>query len=95
MQTFFYFNVFWMFFFGTVYLRLIRGPSTRKEGEHYVKTARSEIVLKAAASAWNAGVPWAEALGIATRAIAKASAKPKAMPKRKSKSLFTHKWGKG
>ena len=42
--------------------------------------------MTAAAQAWSAGVPWAEALEIAEAAISKACPKPKAFPKRQAKA---------
>ena len=38
----------------------------------YTRRAKVQIVHKAAASAWRQRVPWAEALAIATKAIASA-----------------------
>ncbi|CAK9069137.1 unnamed protein product, partial [Durusdinium trenchii] len=61
---------------------LTRGKDTRKDAQAYVARARESITLKAAATAWAHGVPWGEALDIATRTLAKASPKPKALPKR-------------
>ena len=41
----------------------------------YTRRARVKIIHKAAAAAWSEGVPWAEALQIAERAINSADAK--------------------
>lgn len=55
-----------------------------KDAAAYTVNARKRIILQAAAAAWASGVPWAEALKIATNAIQKADPRPKALPKRKS-----------
>lgn len=47
----------------------------------YVASARRRIALEAAARAWKHGVPWAEAIKICSRAVAKAKPKAKAAPK--------------
>ena len=63
----------------------MRGPGLAKDARIYVRRARESIVLNAAAAAWSQGVPWAEALDIASRAIAKASPNAKARPKGRGK----------
>ena len=70
------------------------GPSAARDAADYMKGARRRIVLNAAANAWGQGVPWSEALDIATRAIAKAAAKPKALPKRRAKAKARAQWGR-
>ena len=47
--------------------------------------SRKSIALTAAANAWSEGVPWAEALDIATRVMERASPKAKALPKQKGR----------
>ena len=64
--------------------RLVRGPDVQRDARDYVRGARRRITLNAAAAAWAQGVPWGEALDIAERAIARASPKPKALPKRRA-----------
>ena len=56
-----------------------------RDGQRYVHRARKQIVVNAAAAAWKEGVPWGEALSIASRAIRKASAEPKPLPKRRAR----------
>ena len=67
-------------------VRLVRGPSTQKDAQKYVQSARQRITLNAAATAWAQGVPWSEALNIAERAIAQATPKSRAIPKGKAKA---------
>lgn len=62
-------------FFGTN-LRLAHGKEDRKHAKQYIDRATRAIVLQAAATAWTSGVPWAEALQISERAIAKANPDP-------------------
>ena len=45
----------------------------------YTRRARVQIIHKAAAAAWAEGVPWAEALQIAEKAIKSADAKVPAL----------------
>lgn len=73
--------------------RLVRGPSTAKDAAKYVESAKRRITYNAAAAAWAQGVPWSEALDIATRAISKASPKAKPLPKRKAKAKASQ-WGR-
>ena len=56
-----------------------------QDARRYVHRARKQIVVNAATAAWKEGVPWGEALSIASRAIRKASAKPKPLPKRRAR----------
>ena len=65
--------------------RLVRGPGLAKDARIYVNRARESIVLNAAATAWSQGVPWTEALEIASKAIEKASPDAKARPKGKGR----------
>lgn len=53
----------------------------REQVNLYVASARQRIALEAAARAWKHGVPWAEAITICSRAVAKAKPKAKAAPK--------------
>ena len=48
---------------------------------HYVAPARKRIAVEAAANAWRNGVPWAEALQICRKAVARAAPKAKAIPR--------------
>ena len=66
-------------------LRLSRGPDDNKNSRLYVERAKRSLVLEAAANAWSQGVPWAEALSIATRAIEQGNPRPKAVAKAKAK----------
>ena len=66
-------------------MRLIRGPALAKDARIYVNRSRKSIALTAAANAWSEGVPWAEALGIATRVIERASPKARTLPKQKGR----------
>ena len=66
-------------------LRLSRGPGDNKNSRLYVVRAKRSMVLEAAANAWSQGVPWAEALSIATRAIEQGNPRPKAVAKAKAK----------
>ena len=66
--------------------RLKRATGINKDAERYVANARHRIVVNAAAAAWKEGVPWGEALAIATKAISKANPKAKGMPKAKARS---------
>lgn len=52
---------------------------------HYVGCARQRIALEAAARAWARGVPWAQAMSICNRAVSKADAAAKALPKRRAR----------
>ncbi|CAK9056548.1 unnamed protein product, partial [Durusdinium trenchii] len=62
--------------------RLVKGgQDDRKDANRYAVRAAEAITLQAAAAAWARGVPWAKALDIATRAVAKADPKKRAMPK--------------
>ena len=67
-------------------LRLQVGKEDKKLATQYVARARGKIALQAAARAWGQGVPWAEALAMCERAIAKASDKLKPIPKGKAKA---------
>ena len=61
----------------------------------YVKRARVRITHQAAAKAWAHGVPWAEALRVATKAVAAGKAvakKPLATKKRGGKGKGKGKW---
>ena len=62
-------------------LRLSRGKDTRRDSVAYVAKAKTSITLKAAATAWANGVPWAEALDIAGKAMANVAAKVKPAPR--------------
>ena len=66
--------------------RLQRGKNDAKDAAHYVQRSKERITYQAAANAWSRGVPWADALPLARRAIEKASAKPKAIPKGKARA---------
>jgi len=68
------------------FARLVRGKSDAKDAKRCVAQAQRAIVLQAAARAWAHGVPWAESLCIAEKAISKASPKAKALPKSKAKA---------
>ncbi|CAK9094365.1 FO synthase subunit 1, partial [Durusdinium trenchii] len=57
----------------------------RRSATHYVGRAKRRVALTAAAQAWAAGVPWAEALRICKRAVSRASPKAKALPKRRAR----------
>ena len=64
--------------------RLGRGADDRKSAQQYLARAHRAITLQAAAQAWACGVPWAEAIQIAEKAIEGASRKPKPFPKVKA-----------
>lgn len=64
---------------------MARGKDDAKNAKRYAEDAKKQIVYETAASAWSAGVPWAEALGMATRVMDKACVKPKAKAKPKAK----------
>ena len=81
-----WFHVDLFVFFAEPRLRLVRGADDPKNAKKYVAKARRAVTLTAAAQAWSAGVPWAEALEIAEAAISKACPKPKAFPKRQAKA---------
>ena len=70
--------------------RIGRGADDKKNVDKYIVRAKQSIVLEAAAQAWASGVPWAEALQCAERAVDKANpkakAKPKSSPKAKGKA---------
>ena len=53
----------------------LQKQNNAREGADYVAGARKDMALQAAALAWSQGVPWAEALSIATKSIKKAAAK--------------------
>ena len=76
-------------FFFSNQLRLVNSNADdAKVVASYVKRARVEMIHQAAAKAWAHGVPWAEALTVATKAVAagKAAAKkPLATKKRGGK----------
>ncbi|CAK9099273.1 FO synthase subunit 1 [Durusdinium trenchii] len=57
------------------------GKDDRKHARVYVGLAKERIVLESAAHAWSKGVPWAEALDISEKALKKAEAKAKPLPK--------------
>ena len=65
--------------------RIARGQGQARDAAIYVNRSKRSITLTAAATAWSQGVPWAEALSIATRAIANASPKARALRKGKGK----------
>lgn len=76
-------------------LKLQRPDGARAIVESYTRRAKIKIVHKAAAQAWAEGVPWAEALQIADRAIKSADASvPSAKGKGKGKTKGKRK-GKG
>lgn len=65
-------------------MRLARGADDARLARKYVDRAKKAIIYDAASTAWSKGVPWAEALQICETAVAKASAKPRAIPKAKA-----------
>lgn len=69
----------YMFHFGCVSsgCRPVTGDE-KKVVRNYVAKARLRIIHETAAKAWSMGVPWGEALAVATKAVetADASAKP-------------------
>ena len=58
---------------------------TRKHVQDYAGRAEKELVWSIAAQAWHWGLPWAEALPIAQKALEKGSPKPKCLPKAKGR----------
>lgn len=50
--------------------RLLKALQGKKEAELYIQRARRRIVHVSAARAWSLGVPWAQALSIAEKAVA-------------------------
>lgn len=71
-------------------LRLGPGKEDRKNADKYIAKAKRTLSLEAAAEAWSAGVPWDEALDLATRAVNKVDEiigpLAKKRPKAKAKS---------
>ena len=61
----------------------------------YTRRAKVRIVHKAAASAWAQGVPWSEALDIATNALAPVDGTPPRLRFGKGKGQGKGKKGKG
>lgn len=61
--------------------RIGRGADDKKNVDKYIARAKQTIVFEAAAQAYASGVPWAEALQCAERAVDKANPKAKAKPK--------------
>lgn len=59
----------------------MRGRDDRKNAQKYAEKAKKAIVYPAAA--WAAGVPFAEALDTAEKAVQRASPKAKPLPKAK------------
>lgn len=51
-------------------LRLLKAGKNKKEANIYIQNARRQITYDSAARAWALGVPWAEALGAARKAVA-------------------------
>lgn len=62
---------------------MVRGRDDRKNAQKYAEKAKKAIVYQAAAAAWAAGVPFAEALDTAEKAVQRASPKAKPLPKAK------------
>ena len=60
------------------------GQKVQKQIAQYVGCARQRIVLESAARAWAQGVPWADALNISQKAVKKADATAKALPKKRA-----------
>ena len=60
---------------------MVRGKDDRKNSRLYLERAKNSIIFEAAAISWAHGVPWGEALQVATTAINKASGTPKAAAK--------------
>ena len=64
-----------------IVFRLGRGKDNKKNAERYIRSSKQRIVLRAAATAWAAGVPWGTAVTLSRRAINKAaSGKVKSLP---------------
>lgn len=71
-----------------------KGPDDKRNADRYTAKATKAVILEAAAEAYHSGVPWDEALALATKAIEKANRliypmakpKPKAKPKAKAKA---------
>lgn len=63
---------------------MVRGKDDRKNSKIYLERAKKGIIYEAASISWAHGVPWSEALEVATTAIEKAAPKPKALPKGKA-----------
>lgn len=58
-------------------LRLLKAGKNKKEANIYIQNARRQITYDSAARAWALGVPWAEALGAARKAVAAGNAAAK------------------
>ena len=67
-------------------LRLGPGKEDRKNADKYIAKAKRALSLEAAAEAWSAGVPWNEALDLATRAVNKVDEIIGPMAKKKPKA---------
>ena len=63
-----------------------RGQIDRKHIVEYTKKSRKDLVFEIASQAWSWGMPWAEALPIATKAVEAGNPKAKAWPKVKAKA---------
>lgn len=66
--------------------RLGPGKDDRKNADKYIAKAKRALSLEAAAEAWSAGVPWNEALDLATRAVNKVDEIIGPMAKKKPKA---------
>ena len=62
---------------------MARGADDRKNAAAYLERAQKALVWDATSTVWSNGVPWAEALKLAQKALSKACPKPKAVPKGK------------
>ena len=68
-----------------VHTRLARGQIDRKHIVDYTCKARRALIHEIAAEAWSLGIPWAEAIPIAEKAISRGYPKAKAWPKARAK----------
>ncbi len=77
-------------------MRLSKTQGNVKVVKTYVAKARLAIVHQAAARAWSHGVPWADALKVATKAVEDSGeGLPRALPKAHAKSKGRGKGGQG
>lgn len=74
--------------------RINRGQDDTVHVKAYASKTAKDLVYEIAAQAWQWGLPWAEALPIAQRAMSGAEPKAKAWPKVKAKAKGRGK-GKG
>jgi len=75
----------YVFWAAAIPVRMSRGQTDRRFVTEYIAQSRKDLIWEIASQAWSWGIPWAEALPVACKAVEKGNPKPKAWPKAKSR----------